>query len=348
MPRAKVGSVGAEVLEEYRRKGVESAILDLRLAYMEGFKLQTSYLDPLADSEAIFPQALPTQKTMRWSWSEPNITTIPEEYRDIVIPDADEYWLCWDWDAIEGRIAACYTHDPDELASYRRGDDIHTVNVCRMMHWELPPDLVDPHTSPTCAAWRAQHSWEGKGDRRRHVAKVIKYALQYARKFTAVLESKEIGALGFTRVELLSTAKAYWKAKVHLLAWKKAGWARIWRDHMARTRQGLRRPLMGDVADVEKQGLNHEIQGDVALEMNRTLLAIHDRWPESSLAWQSHDGAVIRFPVGAVAPWPELKTLVEYTATIAGETMTFTASWKVVPPGGGPSVHPDQWFGDHP
>jgi len=102
---------------------------------------------------------------------------------------------------------------------------------------------------------------------------------------------------------------------------------------------------MGNVADVEKQGLNHKIQGDVALEMNRTLLAIHDRWPESSLAWQAHDGAVIRFPVGAGCPWPELKTLVEYTAVIAGESMTFTASWKVIPPGGGPSVPPDIWFG---
>jgi hypothetical protein len=338
------GSFEAPILEELRARGIDSPMLDLRLDYMALFKLRSSYIAPLLDATSIFPNALPTQSSLRWSWTNPPITTFPEAYRDVVIPDDDEYWIGFDWDAIEGRIVACKSHDPDELAAFRRGDDIHLVNVCRIMGWDLPPVLVEPFKAPENTEWFAQHRWTlGKDDPRRKVAKVVKYALQYARTYMGVMETKDLEALGIDRPQLLAMAKGYWRAKTHLLRWKQATWERVWSSHVARTRQGLRRMLMGQPDDVMKQGANHEIQGDVALEMNRTLLAIHDRWAESSLGWQSHDGAILRFPVTS-NPWPEIKTLVEYHAVIDGEPMQFTASWKVIPPGGGPPRPPETWF----
>jgi DNA polymerase-1 len=278
---------------------------------------------------------MPTQASGRWSIVEPPLPTFPAEYRKIVVPDPGWCWAVFDYDAIEARIVAAETHDVEDLEAFEKDLDLHTLTAARMFHFPLPPNLTQAHhTSPECAAWRAEVKWGGKDDRRRYLAKTARYALFYAEDHRGMLQVKNLDKMGISQAEALRVGYEYLKSKPALVRTKKYWWNESWRTHRATTSFGRERILMGTHKDVRKEGWNHRIQGTATEILNQAIIAIDQAWPDDAvLAWQSHDSATVAFPL-AVEWWPRIRDLVERTYDIAGHRVHFTASWYVTPPGG--------------
>lgn len=351
-------SVDEKTLLKLRQGGVESLILDLRLEHAEVLSL-LKYLRPLVDRDRVYPSMLPTQKSGRWSTKNPPLVNWSQEcinpecsiggvhitrsdqcwsLRDIVGPDPGSYWILFDWDAIEAKLAAAYSDDEEDLRAFTDGLDIHTLTACRLWRLPLPPDLKNPHKAPSCAEWREKVMPGGKDAKPRVGAKTARYSLAYGTDKMSILQAKDVEKQGLTRDELLDTAERYLKSKPKLVAFKKRTWEDVLRKREARTSLGRRRrlfPTEGELVQFLKtkratatarEGLNHMFQGEVASRMNRTLIAITRRWSECRLAYQSHDGAKLVFPE-SVECWPEIRDIVESVWEINGHRVKATATW---------------------
>jgi len=315
LPKRKPArSVEADVLEDLRRKGVESDILDARLAWteLEGIR---RYIADMAERDRIYPLMLPTaQAGGRWSTTQPPLTNwprhdpsacvlghtgswCPRDVRGVLVPDPGTYWLKFDWSAVEARLAATYCQDAEDLESFALGLDIHTRTACRMFGLDLPPvQTGDLHTAPEVGAWRARYSWGGSEDARRHMAKTARYALLYAEDHRGILNVKGIEKLGYTRKELEEFGRAYLRAKPAFVAAKSRAQAECARTGLARTAFGRLRRLSGDLRTRAKEGFSHMISGTVSDMMNLTLIGIHAKIPSCHLVVNRHDGAEIAFP----------------------------------------------------
>lgn len=370
-PFPQAGPVDADVLRKLKTQGLEHPIIDQRLDYMDKAHLLSHYIGPAAGRPAktkrkeepwlkpdgrCYPSMLPTQRGGRWSTTDPPLATFPPKYRDIVVPDDDECWVVWDYDAIEARIAAAETDDVEDLEAFAKGWDLHTVTTCRIFRYPLPPNLLSHvvHEGEECREWREKYRWGGKDDRRRHMAKVARYSLLFSLDWRGIYEAKDVEKLGASRGELERLARDYLASKPGLVARRRQVQQDGWRTHSSTTFLGRTRPLMGEREDVMKQAWSHRISGAVSDIMNETLAAIDAHWPESCLAYQSHDSGKIGFPLD-VEWWPAIEPFVVKTYTIRGHEVTFTADWHVIPPGGHQhgercrphKCHydtPEQWF----
>ena len=185
-----------------------------------------------------------------------------------------------------------------------------------------------------------------KGCWQRQAAKTARYSLAYGTDERAIHQAKDIDLLArmakLDRKGIEAMAKAYLKSKPKLVAWKYRVWEQIMDTQEVRTPLGRRKRLF--VTEEERlafrrtrkatescrQGLNHLAQGQVAGMMNRTIIAIKARWPESRLAFQAHDGLTMVFPEATEA-WPEVRGLVE-REWVAGEgrTVISTAEYEKI------------------
>lgn len=288
--------------------------------------------------ERIYPNMLPTQVDGRWSITNPPMITINKEYRDVLIlPDPGTAWICWDWDALYAKIAACYADDQEDLEAFEQGWDIHTITACRMIGLELPPSLVDPHTDPSCAAWRVKHNWKGKDDIRRTLAKV-RYCLLFGRDERAVEGSqyeKDMVKLGLDRTILKRAGKQFLAAKPKLVACKRKWWEECARTGVARTILGRKRILSGQYWDKAKTGWAHMFQGLEADMLNLALIKITGLSPSFRLVYPSHDAGKIAVPLQAVTNGQKeqtiktFKDIVERDWTINHNTFKATATWYI-------------------
>jgi DNA polymerase I-like protein with 3'-5' exonuclease and polymerase domains len=262
----------------------------------------------------------------------------------VVVPDPGTYFIKWDWSAIEAKLAAAYSGDDEDLDLFARGADIHTVTYCKMYRYPLPPNLMNPHTSSECEAWRAQVNWQGKNGWQRSGAKISRYNLAYGVDERSIHASPAAAQLareaGMDKKQLEAVAKAYLDSKPKLKAWKRKVWGQIMATHEVRTPLGRRKRLFvtteeytnykrtGRAGSACKEGLNHLAQGQVAGMMNRTIIAIKQRWPCSRLAFQAHDGHLSVWPE-SVNPWPEIREVVEREWDCGnGRSIKSTADWE--------------------
>lgn len=335
MPRLKTKptSVNADALEAFRQRGVQSTLLDARLEFME-VEGTRRYVEGLVGQERCYPDMLPTQKSGRWSTTDPPLVNFPIaciapdcpkpkphpttdrecsgwSARDIITLDKGEWGLKWDLDGVEARLFSAYAGDDEDIQAFREGLDLHTITCCRVYELPLPPDLRNPHTSPSCAAWRAQVGWEGKEDKRRVTSKNLRYGvLQYGINEKAASEIRDIEKLGLTRTQLFERAKRLLDSKPKYTAFKRLTWGQVIEQRETRTFLGRKRRFYpsrqevdtwrrrGIPGDEAKSGLNHRIQGAVADIMNLTLIGILvDLYPEGTLHLNAHDGAFVGFPV---------------------------------------------------
>ena len=229
-----------ELRKKLENKGLVSEYLNTRLEYQEVTQCLTHYMPHFAGCakckkyedhhenvkhdfvapSRVFPGLLPTQASLRWSVTDPPLVTTSHPYMDpptklqseVVLPDPDTAWISFDYDAIEAKIVAAYSHDQGDLDAFRLGRDLHTITACEMFKMPLPPNLFNPHTSPECAEWRKAMNWQGKDDKKRGQAKV-RYCTYYGKDHKAAEESgyaKEILRKGGTREELVEAmAVAY-------------------------------------------------------------------------------------------------------------------------------------------
>lgn len=325
-----------------------SDTLRLRLDYNEQAQVLEQYLshvyDPTAKKQPVrlWPHFLPTQASGRWSTTRPPLPNFPEDIRDVIIPDPYRPWIVFDFDAIEAKEVAAYSHDLDDLSAFDNGYDIHTMTACKMTGMPFPPNLVDPHQSPECAEWREKLGWKGKDDKRRILAKV-RYCLLYGKDWTAVKGSKyekDMVKMGFRREEMWNAAKMFLKAKPNLVSTKRKYWNQCARAKEARTFFGRRRRLFGDWWSMAKEGWNHMIQGAVSEMLNYALIEITDLCPDYTLVYPSHDAGKISVPISHLtgdqreATIAYFKKAVEKQYVIDGETITTTATWAIWWPDG--------------
>lgn len=347
-------SVEADVLEDLRRKGVDSEVLDARLEHseLEGIR---RYIADMAERPRIYPLMLPTaQAGGRWSTTRPPLTNwprhdvstcqlehisdwCPRDVRGVLLPDPGTYWLKFDWEAVEARLAATYCQDKDDLQAFQEGLDIHTLTACRMFGLPLPPvQTKHLHTAESCAAWRERVKWGGGEDARRHMAKTARYALLYAEDHRGILNAKGVEKLGYTRKELEEFGRAYLRAKPAFVAAKSAAQSECGRVGFARSGFGRLRRLHGDLRARSKEGWSHIISSTVSDMMNQTLIGIHATIPTCWLVVNRHDGAEIGFlsEVSLSDSAVALRHLAEREWVFWGHTFSCPATWSLVRPDG--------------
>jgi len=366
LTRTNLGA-DADTLLELRKaldkKGLESAYLNTRLEYQEVSQCLTHYMPHFAGCakckkfpwdhersqkikhnfvvpERVTPGLLPTQASLRWSVTDPPLVTCSHPYLDpptrlqseVVLPDPETVWVCFDYDAIEAKIVAAYSDDEEDLDAFDKGHDIHTITSCKMFGDPLPLNLINPHTSPECAEWREARNWQGKDDKRRGLAKV-RYCVYYGKDHKAAEDSgyaKEFVRRGGNRAELVEAARLFLKSKPNLVACKKKWWAICAKRCEARTEFGHRRRLFGDEWERSKVGWNHMVQGFVSNILDIALIDINAAFPFSHLVYPSHDAAKIQlsnFEYKHPDTLAKFKKIVEREWTINKHTFTSTAGW---------------------
>lgn len=304
-----------EWLKRLEKKGYDSEFLRTRVEYNEQNQVLTQYIPhyvactkckrmPIEhllskklrhkykQPERVYPNLLPTQASGRWSVTDPPKVTEPHPFQeDVILPDPGTAWICWDLDAIEGKLVACWSDDEEDLEAYGNEYDIHTLTSCRMLGDPLPTDLRNPHTSLEDVEWRKARNWQGKNDKRRGLAKV-RYCIFYGRDHTAAEDSayaKEWVKQGGDRREFVEAARLFLQSKPNLVACKKKHWDAAGKTCEARTIFGRRRRLFGKLWDRQKEGWNHEVQGTVADMVNISIIELDALgYP---LVYPSHDAA---------------------------------------------------------
>lgn len=348
MPKQKSDSVGKEILKGLQLRGVTSPMLEARLQFAESNHLLTQYIRPMAGETRVHPNMHSPQASGRLSVSDPPLINFtaskkygPHGIRDVVIPDAGWEWASGDLEAVEARIIGLACGDKVDQEAFDRNLDIHTVTGIRMMRWPDPPFEPTKKNlfSDVGAEWcdRVAHLIDerdavGKlvpyddGCKHRRLFKNCRYCLQYAKDARAMF--RYAVEMRMEKKELELFGNLYLQSKPWLVRWKLHTWADCWRTHEARTAFGRRRRLAGRRNDVEKEGLNHIIQGTVADMMKQIIRSVCHA-TGCGLAYQSHDGFKFIYPVGQT-PLDQLKPLVGRTWTMWGKPITIPASWEII------------------
>ena len=129
-----VFSTQADVLHEYERQGIDFA--SIALGYREADKLHGTYVLPIA--EKLDPNGfihggfwIGGTTTGRISASGPNLQNLAPFAKDAYVSrfGASGLILSADYSQIELRVAACLYSDPEMIAAYRRGADLHTLTA---------------------------------------------------------------------------------------------------------------------------------------------------------------------------------------------------------------------------
>ena len=280
MPKRNSASVNQEALKALQQRGHTSSVLEARLAYAEASQLINHYLEPMTHAHRVYPNMTSPQASGRLSVSNPPLINFtvdpkygPHGIQDVVIPDPGEQWICWDLEAVEARLIAHVTEDPVDRETFKRGLDIHTVTGIKMLRWPDPPfeptkqALFNGAGEEWCARVPVPNPPYHEKHPYRTLFKNVRYTGQYCKhKRAAAVYAVD---LGMTRAELEHFQGLYLQSKPQLVAWKRQAWAECWRTHESRTAFGRRRRLVGSRDQVEKEGLNHRIQGTVADMIDR-------------------------------------------------------------------------------
>jgi hypothetical protein len=347
-------------------EGWDSEMIRYRLGYAAAESV-LKYLRPLIGLDRVHCHYLPTQKSGRWSTTNPPLANfspgcispacLREEWhvarstaacwslRDLVVPDPGSWFLKFDFNAIEAKLAAAFSDDEEDLALFAMDADIHTITMCRMFGFPEPPDIMDPHRAESCRQWRADLRWDGKDDWRRVGSKTCRFSLAYAIGASGIHEAKDAQELarlaGVDRKGLEAIAQKYLDSKPGLVAWKYRTFTQIMKTSEVRTFLGRRKRLFVSEEECQrwlayrrpgdacKQGLNHLCQASVADIMNLTITAIKRCWPSSRFGYQSHDGLLTCWP-NSVDPFPAIKEVVEKVWKINGHDVKLTATWGAI------------------
>ena len=320
-------------LLKLQQAGADSPFLQARLDYSETKVIRSSHIGPLVGRRRVYPQMVIPQASGRVGISGPPIGNYtadpyygPHGVRDVVRPEKGTKWICADWSAVEGWIVSHRCQDPVDLEAKHRGLDLHTVTAIRMFKYPDPP--ADPTKewlkSSHGLAWRGE---TGFSEAIRGGVKNTRYTMQYAKQPATV--ARYAVKLGMDPKELIKFGHLYLKSKPWLVAWKRQRWEAVWRAKEARTAFGRRHRLLGDRYQVEKEGLNHEVQGTVADLMKMTVILISQRWPEAHMVYQQHDGWKTSVPMN----WDDIdeyRGIVEREVMIDGRPISFPCEMEVI------------------
>jgi DNA polymerase-1 len=147
--KSKAASTDAQTLEEL---AAEHEIAGKLLEYRELTKLKSTYVDSLPrlvhpETGRIHTSYHPTgAATGRLSSSDPNLQNIPvrkeagRKIREAFVAEEGFVFLASDYSQIELRVLAHVAADPDLIAAFRAGEDIHRLTAARI--FDVMPGLV--------------------------------------------------------------------------------------------------------------------------------------------------------------------------------------------------------------
>jgi len=234
--------------------------------------------------------------------------------------------------------------DPSNEDVRRRGSDRHTLNAIRIFRYPDPPADPTKEWLSTSAgkAWRKRVGFTKKI---RDVVKNCQYALQYAHggpdgEGAERAMDRYAVEMNLPRAFLREIGERFLRERGWLTAWKRARWAVAWREKEARTAFGRRRRLLGNRMNIEKEGLNHEVQGTVADICKMLQVALAQAIPGLYMVLQRHDGFYSCVP----DTWDDMGTfraIVEREWIIDGRPLAFGAEYSRISPPSFPSEEPD-------
>lgn len=335
-----------DTLEKIQRSN-PSQLIALRLEYSIKAK-RLSTINTLAGLDRVYSTHLPTQKSFRWSTSDPAITNFERacinpycpDYehedteecwglRDIVLPNEDEVLVVWDHDNIEGRVHDLYLNDQENLIAHKERYDLHTITCCKMFKMDLPMDLRDPHSSDIDKGWREKYAWQGKDTQRRVMAKNLNHGSKYAISIKYVHTIPNIEKYGLSPKELEAMAQEHMDLKKDVMHRKRQVMMKIKKERVARNLYGARRLFYDGSEETAKEGFSFIISSTVSLFNNETLINMKKIWPRCRLIHNAHDGDKVCFPKDEVPSIDELKTVIVRPMQWEGREVMLTAGVKV-------------------
>ncbi|MBM4035449.1 MAG: DNA polymerase I [Planctomycetes bacterium] len=290
--KTKTGfATSVDALEDF----AEEPIVKLILEYRGLAKLKGTYVD--AFPELVNPRTgkihtsfnQTVTATGRLSSSEPNLQNIPirtelgKKIREAFVPsDPSRVLVCADYSQIELRILAHYTGDPNLIAAFGRGEDIHRRTASEV--FEVPIEAVTPEMRARSKAINFGIIY-GMGPQR--LAHDTGISLEDAQEFIARY---------FRRYPLI---KKFTEDTI----------AAAERDGFVTTLLGRRRPIpeissdnQGTRSAAERAAVNTPIQGSAAdlikvamVRLDPRLRASH---PDAWMILQVHDELVFDVPAG--------------------------------------------------
>lgn len=238
--------------------------------------------------DRIYPDILiHSQKTGRWSYIDPPIAQLPKGLRDLIIPDAGEVWVTWDWSAIEPRILEAYCRSKILKAAFDEGIDLHTWTVCSIFGYDQPPNLKDVMGADN-AEWRAKYKWKHSNDPRRVFAKTARYEMYYGGTGHNAAEAAALYGLDSKLLKracgnLVSADPEYYK-------WRLEIEETIKRTRVLRTFMGRPRRFLKGGNKMVREGLDQPMQGGVSDIANTTVVLLDGlNIPGFQYAWGLHD-----------------------------------------------------------
>jgi DNA polymerase I len=280
--RTKTGrSTDADSLESLRG---EHSVVDVVLEWRQLTKLKSTYVDALpllcggdGRVHTSFNQAVAT--TGRLSSADPNLQNVPvrtawgQRIRHAFVADPGQRLVSADYSQIELRVLAHVTGDPELIAAFERGEDIHRRTAAEV--YDVAPDEVTP-------------------DQRR-IAKVVNFGVVYGLSDFGLARDtgmdQEAARVFIERyfASFPAVTRFLERTRMHAREW---GWVETFmgrRRHLpdiraanrqlrgAAERMAVNMPLQGAAADIMKIAM---IRSDTALQgagvRSRMLLQVHD------------------------------------------------------------------------
>jgi len=230
--------------------------------------------------------------------------------------------------------------------TFDEGFDLHTWTVCYMFGYEFPPDLVDPHKSPSCEAWRAKYNWKGKDDPRRVFAKQGRYEMWYGGSGSNAASAAsgfglDARTLKVALQKLATSDSDYYNWKIQLES-------EIKKTSLVRTFMGRPRRFLSHGDAKRREALDQPMQGAVSDIFNTTIVAISKATPLLRWGWGMHDSQKWYVKRSDLTPalYTTIRDIVERTHDIAGRVTKFPADMSIIlpPEEGGGELSLNQFF----
>jgi len=286
--------------------------------------------------ERIHPDFLiHSQKTGRWSTVNPPIAQLPQDLRDLIIPDSGEVWVSWDWKSIEPRILEGYCHSRVLKKAFDEGLDIHTWTVCSIFNYEYPPNLCEVMKAPENAAWREKYGWRTSNDPRRVFAKTARYEMYYGG--TGANAAAAAALFGLDPKVLRKACATLISADSEYYTWRLNLEEQIKRTRVLRTFMGRPRRFLKGGHKMVREGLDQPMQGGVSDIANTTVVALDRLGVEGfQFAWSMHDSQKWHLPRTqcTLSFLKQIKAIAERTHVIEGRVIPFPIDLEIIyPPG---------------
>lgn len=316
-------------------------LLELRVMYAQNKQVISHYLSPLQGVERCYPQInIHTQAGGRHSTTNPPLATLPNDLRNIIVPDPGFVWIGWDWDQQEPRIQRAESGSRILGAAFDAGVDIHTTFVCDLYGWTYPANLSDPHSAPEDEGWRQEHNWpfgvKGKDDPRRVFAKTTRYEINYGGKGDQA--AKKAVRMGLDPAITKKASSVLLQGDPELSAWFRKVEKEVASTHIVHSWDGGRRVFYWvdaankkQVEEMKRQARNFPPQGGGAGLYNLVIVEIAEQVSEAKFIFGMHDSQYWSVAKGVWnRVYPRIKEIATQPRRINGMDVAFPGSFKVI------------------